>query len=118
MTLQDIAASEPYRAQLADALKHPAIAVALQALAEDNLPALEVKVLTPNMSAMEAIALDAARRAGAQSMITRLKRLPYISNQRLQQAQVLGRPWEYLEPKADETPSTPKKLRKPTPTAS
>jgi hypothetical protein len=118
MNLREIAQSEPFRVELAEVLKNTTLLTALQALAEDNLPDLEIKVQVPGMSAMEAIALDAAKRAGAQSMIRRLKNLPYLGPRRMDAAHILSKPWEWITPEdvsATSPSPTSKKLRKPTP---
>ncbi len=111
MTLRDIAASEPFRAELAIALQNPNIRIALNALAEANMPELGINI-APGITAMEAVALDAAKRAGAQEVIRKLKHLPYISANRINPRERLGGSWEYLAEEASEPViKTPKKTK-------
>lgn len=95
MTLHEIASSEEMRNQIKIAIEAPAIEIALRALEEDNMPELAIKA-PPGMDIMDVIALDAAKRAGAQSVIRRLRRLPYLTINKFAKAQDIGRPWEYL----------------------
>lgn len=115
MNLRDIAASEKFREDLAIILADPTLKIALQALSEENMPSFAVRVI-PGMDAMQAVALDYAQRCGAQAVITRLKKLPYISNQRLAAAEKVGKPWEYFEAPQETITSkpAPKKPRKAT----
>lgn len=113
MTLSEIASSDEMRLQIKDALEHPAIQIALRALEEDNMPELQIKA-PAGMDIMDVIALDAAKRAGAQSVIRRLRRLPFLTARKLTNAQDVGRPWEYLAETLDESQSTSKpKSKKP-----
>ncbi len=111
MTLQEIAASEDMRGQIKIAMEHPAMEIALRAIEEDNMPELVIKAPT-GMDIMDVIALDAAKRAGAQSVIRRLRKLPYLTSGKFSKAQDVGRPWEYLgeEPALVKSPKpkTPK----------
>lgn len=104
MTLTEIANSVPFRTDLARILNEPNLMIALQALAEDNMPDLKLSVV-PGMDPMDAIALDYAKRCGAQAVIRRLKLLPTIQAGQLAKARAVGQPWEYIESEEDQQPT-------------
>jgi hypothetical protein len=109
MTIASIADSVEFKTQLKQALEHPAIGLALSALEQENMPELNIKAPAAGMSIMEAIALDAAKRAGAQSIIKRLKRLPFLTKGALSTARSVGGSWEYLaDSPQDQTQNTNK----------
>ncbi len=95
MTLSEIAASDEMRLQIKQALEHPAIEHALRALEEDNMPELKIQA-TQGMDIMDVIALDAAKRAGAQSVIRKLRKLPFLTQRKLTSSRQMGGSWEYL----------------------
>lgn len=96
-TLQDIAKSEPFRADLARVMAEPTLVTTLQVLANENMPERQVSMV-PGMSAEQAIAWDYSFRCGVQAVIKRLQQLPYLSLKTIDQAAAVGRPWEYLLP--------------------
>jgi hypothetical protein len=96
ITLHEIAQNVQFRTDLAEVLKNPILQMALDALERDNLPEFKIKAVE-GMDPLVAIALDAAKRAGAQAVLARLRMLPYVSLRRLDQASELGQPWEYLK---------------------
>lgn len=109
MTVADIVSNERFRNDLHEALSHPCVQIALDALAEENMPELVIKTAA-GMTVSEAIALEFAKRAGAQSMIRRLRKLPFLTPKVIRQSLDQGRPWEYLEPApAPEAKPTKKK---------
>lgn len=106
MTVTEIAASDEMRLQIKEALEHPAIQIALRALEEENMPELQIKA-PAGMDIMDVIALDAAKRAGAQSVIRRLRKLPYLTPRKLASVEV-GKSWEYLADTVEQSQPTSK----------
>lgn len=103
-TLNDIAAAEDFKAELRAIIDSPVLQTALRVLERENMPSFEVK-MAPGMDAMQSVALDYAQRCGAQALIKRLMSLPSLTNKKIDQAKILGQPWEYL--KAEPEPEVP-----------
>lgn len=97
VTLRQIAENETFRAQLELALQNEYLQTALLALERENMPTFRVATPQHGMDAMDAVGLEWAKCCGAQSILSKLRALPYISINRNDNAlQALGQPWEYL----------------------
>lgn len=99
MTIQEIANNPDLRKRLEQLISDPAMQIALNALSDENMPDIVIKS-TPNMDPLVAIALDSAKRGGAQSIIKKLRKLPFINPSHYSRSVDLGAPWEYLEMEA------------------
>lgn len=114
MTIAEIASSDEMKLQIKQALEHTAIEVALRALEDENMPELQIKAPAAGMDLMHVIALDAAKRAGAQSVIRRLRKLPFLTVRKIKRAIDMGGSWEYLGEEQEALPSSVKpKTKKP-----
>lgn len=99
-TLNDIASSEEFKADLRRIIDDPTLQTALRVLERENMPSFVVH-LAPGMDAMQSVALDYAQRCGAQALIKRLMSLPSLTNKKIDQAKIVGQPWEYLTAKEE-----------------
>lgn len=115
MTIAQIAASEPFRAELQKALDNNAIRVALAALERKYLPTFKIKTIQ-GMTATEAASFEYARICGAQEVLATLRNLPLtqsaVQSQIASAIEDLGQPWEYLAKPEEESKSVTKPTKK------
>lgn len=94
-TLKEWSENKEARKQLEKALQMPGVQMALDLIEQENMPSLLMNSTMPGLDAREMIALDTAAKAGAQSVLRKLRSLPYLISAKDRQS-ILGEPWAHL----------------------
>ena len=82
MTISQWSNNEAMRAELAQLISHPTMQAAITTLRLQNLPSLKLgkDIQLPGMDPMHCIALESAKRAGGQNILTRLMEMPLLGH--------------------------------------
>lgn len=109
--LQQIAANQDLKKELEILLKGKPLTMLLDALIEENNASLVISA-PQGADIVTVIALEAAKRAGAQEVIRKIRTSPYLTGKRLIDSVKLGKPWDYLGNEESQSTESPKPAKK------
>lgn len=94
-TINDIANAKEFKAELMSLLNNPVLQTALSVLQKENMPSFQIQ-MAPGMDAMQSVALYYAKICGAQAVLEKLQRLPYLTPTIIEHNNAMGRSWEWV----------------------